>query len=335
MSARSPRTRALRREAAQVRGCNGPSRVESMQQDDERAALIALLRMGSGWAKIADSVADSGGALTVLEDRLAHEETLFSPVSDRVSELLDESRRLLDDWSAQGMDVLVFWEDGYPPQLREIHEMPPVVFTRGEHADDRRAIAVVGSRSASPRGQEIAGNIAERLASEKVTVVSGLAVGIDAAAHSTALRAGGRTVAVVGTGIDRYYPKDNRALQDEIAERGMLLSQFLPGSAPTRRSFPMRNAVMSGYAAATIVVEAGEHSGARIQARYALKHGRQVIFTKELLANEWARDFQSRPGVHVVASMDELMEVVHEVFAANESPPGQFADWMEPEGPVW
>lgn len=169
---------------------------------------------------------------------------------------------------------------------------------------DPRAIAVVGSRKALPQGLRMAYNIASRLTGMDVTVVSGLAEGVDSAAHRAALEGGGRTVAVIGTGIDRYYPPKNRDLQEEIATRGMLLSQFLPGSPPTRASFPMRNAVMSGYAAATIVVEAGEHSGARIQVRYALQYGRPLIFPRELLVNQRAQKFAERSGVYVVDNME-------------------------------
>src|SRR5699024_12355289 len=106
----------------------------------------------------------------------------------------------------------------------------------------------------------------------------GLAEGVDSAAHRAALDCGGRTVAVLGTGINRCYPRQHKELQEEVAKRGLLLSQFLPDAPPTKTSFPMRNAVMRGYAAATIVVEAGEYSGARIQARYALAHGRPLFF---------------------------------------------------------
>jgi DNA processing protein len=137
----------------------------------------------------------------------------------------------------------------------------------------------------------MAADIARALVARKMTVVSGLARGIDTAAHRAALDAGGRTVAVIGTGIGRAYPAENHALQDEIASRGLVLSQFWPDASPDKRSFPMRNATMSGYGLATVVVEAGEKSGARIQARVAVEHGRQVILTDRVVArNTWARE---------------------------------------------
>ncbi|MBB5075865.1 DNA protecting protein DprA [Nonomuraea endophytica] len=134
--------------------------------------------------------------------------------------------------------------------------MPPILFTKGTPAEDTRAIAVVGTRQASEQGLRTASAVARDLALVGVTVVSGLAKGIDAAAHRAALEAGGRTVAVIGTGIDQSYPAENRALQRQISRDGLLLSQFWPDAPPSQRNFPMRNAVMSGYAAATVVVEA-------------------------------------------------------------------------------
>jgi DNA processing protein len=138
-----------------------------------------------------------------------------------------------------------------------------------------------------------------------------LAAGIDTAAHTAALDAGGRTVAVIGTGINCVYPAANRDLQERIACVGLVLSQFWPDAPATKKSFPLRNATMSGYGRATIVVEAGETSGARIQARVGVEHGRAVILRDRVIrANEWAKALQHRPGVHVVSGVDEVLDVV-------------------------
>ena len=148
----------------------------------------------------------------------------------------------------------------------------------------------MGSRQATDRGLAIAAGVARELVSRGVTVVAGLALGIDSAAHRAALADGGRTVAVIGTGINRVYPAENQDLQAEIGSRDLLLSQFWPDAPPQKQNFLMSNATMSGYGLATVVVEAGEHSGARAQARMALEHGRPVILT-DLVAdrNEWAQ----------------------------------------------
>jgi DNA processing protein len=153
--------------------------------------------------------------------------------------------------------------------------------------------------------------VSSALVSAGITVVSGLAAGIDTAAHTAALDAGGRTVAVLGTGINRVYPAVNRDLQERIACESLVVSQFWPDAAATKKSFPLRNATMSGYGRATIVVEAGETSGARIQARVGVEHGRPVILRDRVVqANEWAAALQHRPGVHIVSSVDEALGVV-------------------------
>jgi DNA processing protein len=149
-----------------------------------------------------------------------------------------------------------------------------------------------------------------------LTVIAGLARGIDTSAHQATLDAGGRTVAVIGTGIGRVYPAENRGLHREIASRGLVLSQFWPDAPPHKHTFLMRNATMSGYGLATVVVEAGEKSGARAQARMAVEHGRQVILTDRVVAgNEWAQKLVGRPGVHVASSVAAVLHIVEQVEA--------------------
>ena len=149
-------------------------------------------------------------------------------------------------------------------------------------------------------------------------MISGLASGIDTGAHTAALAAGGRTVAVIGTGIRNYFPGENRQLQDQIAAEGLVMSQFWPTAPPTRHSFPMRNAVMSAYGRATIVVEAGEASGARIQGRTAVEHGRPVILAESVTqSTEWGRKLVGGPGVSVAKSPAEAVAIVHRVLDTN------------------
>lgn len=285
-----------------------------MRQDDERAALIALLRATTRWRDVTEHVADRGSALAVLHWWLGQDDSLF-PDAARIDGALTSAGEELERWRSRGIGVHAFFDDGYPEQLRDIREMPPVLFSRGALVPEQGAVAVVGTRRASERGLAVATTVARSLAAHGVTVVSGLAAGIDTAAHRAALASGARTVAVIGTGVERDYPRDNAKLQETIAERGLLLSQFWPDAAPTKQSFPMRNAVMSGYAAATIVIEAGWKSGARIQARKALQHGRPVILPEETLAHDWARQISERPGVFVVRDPDDLLRVVDELIA--------------------
>ncbi|MEU8172263.1 DNA-processing protein DprA [Microbispora hainanensis] len=281
----------------------------------ERAALVALLRRPqTSWSDVTLAVLDKGSAVAVLESELRLQEVLFAE-ADPVESAIAEAQKALSAWNSAGIGVHAFFDPDYPSQLRSIHQMPPVLFSRGMLRADHRAIAVVGTRQASERGLGIASAVATDLARNGVTVVSGLAKGIDTAAHRAALEVDGRTVAVVGTGINQFYPAQNRALQERISREGLVISQFWPDTPPHQRNFPMRNAVMSGYAAATVVVEAPWKSGARIQARLALEHGRPVVMPDQLLEHDWARDYAKKPGVHVVASLAELLDVVEELIS--------------------
>ena len=282
---------------------------------------MALLQQpGARWQETALDVLDAECAVDVLRRRLGLEDTLF-PETKAVESAIDAAMEQIQAWNRVGIGVHAFFDDDYPEQLRGIHQMPPILFSRGMTAADHRAIAVVGTRQASPHGLKIATAVASELARNGVTVVSGLAKGIDSAAHRAALACGGRTVAVIGTGINRAYPRENADLQERIARDGLVISQFWPDAPPSRQSFPMRNAVMSGYSAATVVVEAPAKSGARIQARLALAHGRPVIMPRELLRNDWAREYAERPGVHVVGGVDDILTVTDKVITELNTAP--------------
>jgi DNA processing protein len=166
----------------------------------------------------------------------------------------------------------------YPPGLRAIPDAPETLHVRGRLRDaDALAVAIVGSRRATPYGLDVADVLAADLAARGVTIVSGLARGIDAAAHRGALRVGGRTVAVLGSGADVIYPPEHRRLADEIAERGAVVSQFAPGTPPLPQNFPARNRVIAALSLAVVVVEAAERSGSLITARLAAELGREVL----------------------------------------------------------
>jgi DNA processing protein len=174
---------------------------------------------------------------------------------------------------------VVTWNDAeYPPNLREAYDAPPVLYLRGQiETRDEWAVAVVGTRRASVYGKEATRMIAGGLAQAGVTVVSGLAQGIDAAAHRACLDAGGRTIAVLGCGVDVVYPPQNAHLAAEIVERGALVSEYALGTRPDARNFPPRNRIISGLALGTIVVEADLDSGALISAGFAAEQGREVF----------------------------------------------------------
>lgn len=282
----------------------------SQQSVDEGAALVALLRTRPDkmtWADITAEVVAVGSALTVWESRVPA--TLLDGVSEDDPKAV--AARDVAAWVASGTTFLTILDDRYPAGLRGIHEAPPVLFARGQLVSTDIAISVVGSREASPRGIGIAETLAGSLVEAGITVVAGLALGIDTAAHRAALEAGGRTVAVIGTGINKVYPRPNKDLHAEIAAKGLLLSQFWPDAPPQRHTFLMRNATMSGYGIATVVVEAGEQSGARAQARMAVGHGRPVILTDLVVdRNDWAKALLGRPGVHVASGRAAVMDIV-------------------------
>lgn len=180
--------------------------------------------------------------------------------------------------AARGLRFLTLRDPEYPAPLREIHQPPPVLYIRGTWEErDQRAVAIVGSRDATPYGRGVADRLAFDLAARGLTIVSGLARGIDAAAHRGALRAGGRTVAVLGSGADIIYPAAHRKLADAIAGRGALLSEFPLETSPHRGNFPQRNRLISGVCLGVVVVEAGAESGALITANHALEQGREVF----------------------------------------------------------
>ncbi|GAA1789897.1 hypothetical protein GCM10009735_21850 [Actinomadura chokoriensis] len=295
-----------------------PETVKTVSSE-ERAALVALLQVrprGLPWAEITTAVVEAGSALAVWH-RLVPPALLPAPGE---VDPLEAAARDIETWADQGHTMLTVLDALYPQRLREVHQAPPVLFARGSLAEDDLAVSVVGSRAASERGLAIAASVAEGLVRDKVTVVAGLAAGIDTAAHRAALDAGGRTVAIIGTGINKVYPAANRALHEEISSRGLLLSQFWPDAPPQKHTFLMRNATMSGYGLATVVVEAGEHSGARAQARMAVEHGRPVILTDLVVeANAWARALVGRPGVHVARGLDDVLTTIGELVSGDSA----------------
>jgi DNA processing protein len=235
-----------------------------------RAALLDAFGDPEGIARAAGAALESIPGLPPRA--LADLGSLATPRSLRQArEEIHRAHRL-------GASVLARPLRDYPERLREgLPDPPPVLYVRGVlQAGDDPAVAIVGSRRCSPYGREVAQRLGYDLASRGYTVVSGLARGIDAAAHRGALEAGGRTLAVLGCGIDRVYPPANADLAREVASHGALLSEFPLGSRPLAFHFPIRNRIISGLSRAVIVVEAAEASGSLITARLAAEQGREV-----------------------------------------------------------
>lgn len=176
-----------------------------------------------------------------------------------------------------GVRIVDFLSEEYPKILLEIPDFPPYLYVRGDLRSAETCIAVVGSRRASSSGQSITERLARDLALRGITVVSGMARGIDTAAHRGALKGGGRTIGVLGSGLDIHYPPENRKLFDEVAGQGAVVSEFPLGTAPLAENFPRRNRIISGLSRGVLVIEAVENSGSLITARYALEQGREVF----------------------------------------------------------
>jgi DNA processing protein len=213
-----------------------------------------------------------------------------------------------------GIQLITRDDDGYPTALAQIPAPPPLLYVRGQiSAVDDWSIAVVGTRSPTTYGREVTRRIVGELAAAGVTIVSGLAMGIDAIAHATALEVGGRTLAVLGSGLDQVYPERNRALAEQVMANGALVSEFPLGTRPTPQLFPVRNRIISGLALATLVVEAGSKSGALITVRNALEQGRDVfavpgpIFSpKSAGPNQLIRD-----GAGLVTCGQDILEALN------------------------
>jgi DNA processing protein len=226
---------------------------------------------------------------------------------------------LLGD-EAPTVSLVAATDSSYPRLLHQCYDRPPFLFLDGEMDPDKRLrLAIVGSRDASETQLGVADRVATLAAEAGIDVVSGLARGIDQAAHRGALAAGGRTIAVVGHGIDYpLYPAEHNELRTSIARQGAVVSQFRPGSPPTRSSFPLRNRVISGLSAVSFLVEASERSGTRSEAEHALKQGRQVFvwepaFRGAAWMNRWVA---SQPNVRFVSQFVDVIEaMLHDASA--------------------
>lgn len=290
---------------------------ETLVSIRERAAVLALMaRRKVQWNRLAGSIEEAGSALALLEAlEEANDPRLFAVESAQVT--LDQLEERVISYEREGIRLITVLDASYPVNLRMVHDCPPALFVRGELSPaDERSVAVVGSRKASPAGLEKAAEIAQDLATRDYVIISGLAAGIDTAAHEATLAVDGRTVAVIGTGLRHCFPRQNAELQDRLCRESAVASQFWPGQEPRPWTFRQRNAVMSGLARATVVVEAGNKSGARMQARLAIEHGRPVFLLQSLLRHQWAQTYANeRPSTYVVETSEEIVQHLERLYA--------------------
>jgi len=250
---------------------------------DEKAYWIALNRVaGIGAVRMAALLAHCGSAEATW--RASIHELKAAGLDRRTLEHLLQARR---DWDVEagledvinaGVHVVTLFEDDYPANLRQIDAPPPLLYVRGAlMPNDSWAIAIVGTRRASVYGREVAHSLSRDLVTNGITIVSGLALGVDTVAHNSALHNQGRTIAVLGSGVDQIYPPANRGLASAIAENGAVISEYPMGTRPDANNFPPRNRIISGLSRGVVIVEAGERSGALITAKFAADQGRDVF----------------------------------------------------------
>ena len=240
---------------------------------------------------------------------------------------------LMRQIASLGEEAIVLGDADYPPRLASICDPPLAIFVRGRRELARAdSIAVVGSRRASPYGENAARRLASALSSRGIAVVSGMARGVDAAAHRAALGSPGGTVAVLGTGIDRTYPPEHRELRDAIAAGELLVTEFPPGAPPRREHFPIRNRIIAGLSLGVVVIEAGEKSGSLITARLAAEEGREVfavpgsIFSRNSIgAHRLIQD-----GAKLAGSVEDILEEIG-TLAVGARPAEPPREPMEPE----
>lgn len=232
-------------------------------------------------------------------------------VQARAGVNLDE---YLERVSEKNIDILTWDDELYPSRLKEIDQPPPVLYVRGLlTSEDSWAVAIVGTRRVSNYGKQVAEELGSFLAMNGVTVVSGLARGVDAIAHQSALKAGGRTIAVFGSGVDRIYPPEHAPLAGKIIASGALISDYPPGTPPDASNFPPRNRIISGLSMATIVVEAGETSGALITAQFALDQGREVFAVPGNILAPQSKGTNKliAQGARPMLSVNDLLDVLN------------------------
>ncbi len=223
----------------------------------------------------------------------------------------EEVEKEINDARTKGVTIIT-WEDAtYPDLLRNIHTPPMVLYTKGlvEHLNSP-CLAIVGARAATSYGRQVSENMAYQLAQYDITVVSGLALGIDAAAHNGALDANGRTIAVLGCGIDIVYPRQNQALYEKISQKGLLLSEYPFGTQPESFRFPARNRIISGLSLGVLVVEAARRSGSLITAELALEQGREVFAIPGMVHSPKSEGAHRllKEGAKLVQHVDDILE---------------------------
>lgn len=286
------------------------------RHDDSIARTAQVLRLVHADLDISqteriDRLVSAGDPLTVLR-----EHGVVGSAPDFSAEIAT-----ISEWRAQGFGITDVLDEDYPALLSEVREAPGVIYWQGSLRPAEMGVCIVGSRNATSSVLDETYKLAGLLAMRNVPVISGLALGIDTAAHQGAVDAHGRTIAVMGTGLERTYPAANTQLRQRIQQgEGLVLTQFAPGANVAKWNFPMRNAVMSGYGAATLVMAAGEKSGTKHQAQAAVKHGRRVIFPERVVRSvSWASEMVTKGKARSVGSVSDACDALVQAIDDHQS----------------
>jgi DNA processing protein len=292
-------------------------RIETNKLDAAKMAWMALtLTPGMGPTRIWKAMNRLGMAEQLFEASLTELEGLGMPAASAQFVFEGKARAVAEDEIKRtveaGASVLTPEDEAYPERLREIYDPPAVLWIRGDVTQlARPGIAVVGTRQPSPYGAGMAELLSRDLANRRLVILSGMARGVDTAAHKGAIEAGGRTVAVWGTGIDVIYPKENKKLAESIvATGGAIVSEYPLGTFPAPQNFPIRNRILSGMSVGVLVIEAAEYSGTRITARCAMEQNRDVYAVPGNVTNKnaWGPNTLIKQGAKLTATWEDVWE---------------------------
>ena len=302
----------------------------SKPDHSEHALWLALTRIkGLGcisFKKLASHFADPTQSLSATAAELSAIEGIDRKAVDGLLAFTqwDEVEQEVQRAEEAGVKIIPFDSGIYPVRLRSIADPPPCLYVKGEiRREDDKAVAVIGTRSASHYGRRVARDLCRGLASLGFTVISGMARGIDGVAHDEALNAGGRTIAVLGSGVDRAYPPEHRKLYHRISENGAVISELPLGAPPLAFNFPARNRLISGLSAGVVVVEATEKSGSLITAAIALEQGREVFAVPGEVGSSRSRGGHRliRQGAKLVENVDDILEEIAPQLVARDRQP--------------
>ena len=292
---------------------------------------------GVSFKKLAAHFADPTQVFSASAKELRQVQSLDEAVIDGLMNFSEwhqvetEVRRVRE----AGVTIVPFTDANYPARLRMIADPPPLLYVKGEiRPDDEKAVGVVGSRSASDYGRRVARDLCRGLAALGFTVVSGMARGIDGAAHETALRFGARTIAVLGSGVDRAYPPEHATLYQRITESGAVISELPLGTRPMTFNFPARNRLISGLSLGVVVVEATERSGSLITAALAVEQGREVFAVPGEVGSSRSRGAHRliRQGAKLVETVDDIIEEIAPQLLSRPGEPAREPQRMLPQG---